>query len=676
MSRRREWVAITSILLLAAALRCWGLGQVPPGLAHDEVANWLIAQDILAGRHAIYFTAAYGHEPLYQYAQTTAVALLGDHWLGLRYVSVAFGLLGLATTYVLVRRLFGIPTGLLTIGWLATSFWPLFYARVALRAISLPFAASLCAYFLFRAIDTTDVPPTAESPCPRASQPTGSGATMWLLTGLFLGMSVYTYMASRILPAIFVAFLIYFFLTMRSRAPIPWLGMLLFLLTAAIVSAPLVLWLATHPGAEYRIAEVQEPLTRLLRGDAQLVWENAVANFKFFTVSGDPWPRQNLPGRPVFADPISAVLFVAGLLIALWRWRDTRYGFLLIWLVGSLAPSIVTSGAPSSIRDILGLVVVFVFPALAVVKGGRWVKGRMQDAGSRMYERCLLPLVSCPLLLAPCLFLTVRDYFFVWPQNDVVHFDYQADLTAVAHRLDKLEPGTSITVAGLSVHTMDGPGLELAARHDVSDVRLCDTRETLVVPAGRERWLFVPGVVPFEDDLRERLLRWEVAVETDPGLFTGYRLADDAALERDLQRLERAVTLPDGTPVALPISFDGGLAFLGYEWTQPAFAPGDSPALLTYWRVEAAPVTPVRVFVHVIGDSDAPLTQHDGLGSPPRGWAAGDLIIQKHTFSLPEDLAPGLYKLFLGVYNAPAGPRFSVASADRLLLPPMKVNVP
>jgi hypothetical protein len=319
------------------------------------------------------------------------------------------------------------------------------------------------------------------------------------------------------------------------------------------------------------------------------------------------------------------------------------------------------------------LVVVFVFPALAVVEGGRWVKGRRQDAGRRKHT---LPLASCLLLLAPCLFLTVRDYFFVWPQSDVVRFDYQADLTAVAHRLDELEPGTPVTVAGLSVHTMDGPGLELAARHDVSDVRLCDTRETLVVPAGRERWLFVPGVVPFEDDLRERLLRWDVAVETDPGLFTGYRLADDAELERDLQRLECAVTLPDGTPVALPTSFDGGLAFLGYEWTRPAFAPGDSPALLTYWRVEAAPDTPVKVFVHLMGDSDVPLTQHDGLGSPPRGWAAGDLIVQRHTLSLPEDLAPGLYKLFLGVYNAPAGPRFSVAGTDRLLLPPVKVNVP
>ena len=121
MSRQAEWIAITLILLLAAALRLWALGEVPPGLAHDEVANWLIARDILSGNHAIYFTAAYGHEPLYQYVQAATVALFGDHWLGLRYPSAALGVLGVAATYVLIRRLFGRSTALLACGWLAIS---------------------------------------------------------------------------------------------------------------------------------------------------------------------------------------------------------------------------------------------------------------------------------------------------------------------------------------------------------------------------------------------------------------------------------------------------------------------------------------------------------------------------------------------------------------------------
>jgi hypothetical protein len=688
MSRRAEWAAVTLVLLLAAALRFGGLGQVPPGLAHDEVANGLIARDILAGRHAIYFTAAYGHEPLYQYVQAASVALFGGHWLGLRWPSVAFGLLGIAGTYALARRLFGVRVALLTIAWLAGSFWPLFYARVGVRAISLPFTAALCAYFLLRATNFAASLPVHLSP--DSTRTVGRGIVNWLLAGFFLGLSLYTYMAARTLPFILVAFLIYSFL-IYSPTPIPWSRLLAFLAVAVAVSAPLVIWLLAHPGAEYRVAEVQEPLIRLLAGDPSLVWQNVIANLKFFTFAGDPWPRQNLPGRPVFADPVSAALFLVGLLIALWRWRDLRYGFLLIWLGGALVPSIVTSVAPSSIRDILGLVVVFVFPALALVEAGRWVKRKTNDAGCRMQDAgrkigasrflpptsCFLLPASCLLLLAPCFFLTVRDYFFFWPSHDVVRFDYQADLTAVAHRLDELPTGTPVTVAGLSVHTMDGPSLDLTARRGAQDVRLCDTRETLVVPDGRDVWLFVPQVVPFDVDLQGRLLEWGAVVEAGPqSSFASYHLSDDAALRRDLQLLETVAATPDGAPVALPVSFGGRLTFLGHEWLQQALALGDAAALLTYWRVETPSTAPLKVFVHLLGESGASVAQHDGLGSPPHGWAAGDVLIQKHVLSFPAELSPGLYKLQLGVYNAPAGPRLPVADADRLLLPPVEVSLP
>jgi hypothetical protein len=92
--------------------------------------------------------------------------------------------------------------------------------------------------------------------------------------------------------------------------------------------------------------------------------------------------------------------------------------------------------------------------------------------------------------------------------------------------------------------------------------------------------------------------------------------------------------------------------------------------------VETPPTAPLKAFVHLLGESDASIAQHDGLGSPPHGWAAGDLLVQKHVLSFPADLSPGLYRLQLGVYNAPAGPRLPVADADRLLLPPVEVSLP
>jgi hypothetical protein len=167
-----------------------------------------------------------------------------------------------------------------------------------------------------------------------------------------------------------------------------------------------------------------------------------------------------------------------------------------------------------------------------------------------------------------------------------------------------------------------------------------------------------------------------VAEADSESSFASYRLPDDAVVKRHLQRLETTAALPDGSPVALPVSFGGRLAFLGYEWTGQILAPGDSLTLLTYWRVQTPGPTPLKVFVHLLGKSDTPIAQHDGLGSPPHGWAAGDLVVQKHVLSLPADLSPGLYKPQLGVYNAPVGLRLSVAGADRLILPHIEVSAP
>jgi len=650
---------MTAILLLAALLRFGWLGNIPPGLAHDEVANWLIAREILNGEHAIYFTAAYGHEPLYQYLQAATVALFGNQWLGLRYPSAALGLLGLATTYTLIRRLFDSPTALLTAGWLAVSFWPVFYSRVALRAISLPVIAALFAYFLTRAL------------VQRKQTVHRRGNTNWhdwLIAGFFLGASLYTYMAGRILPFITLAISTYLLVFSRA-ARRQWSGILVMWATAAIVSAPLILWLLGHPGAEYRITEIQEPLTRLLAGDPSLVWKNFIANLRFFTISGDPWPRQNVPGRPVFADVLSAMLFYAGIALALWHWREPCYGTLLIWLLGSLGPSVATADPPSSIRDILALVVVFVFPAQAQVRVGHWLKQSPLTRSRRWLNCALWTMAILPVAITGL--STGRDYFLRWPRNDVVRFDYQSDLTAVARRLDDLPADTSVTVAGLSVHTMDSPSLKLSSRRDTRDVRLCDTRETLVIPTGPSTEIYVPNIVPLDDNLRQQILEWGAFEEhSSDSAYRRYHLASSTPLLATMIPNARStVRLTDATEITLPVSFDGKLSLLGYRWVQAPSVDSQSATLLTYWQVESQPMNPLKVFSHLLQVPETFIAQDDGLASPSSTWAPGDIIIQKHLFSLPDTDNPALLYTEVGVYDSATGIRLMAGAYDRLLLP-------
>ncbi len=143
---------IIGILLIAAALRIVGVTQLsPPGITHDEVAHWLINQQILAGEHAIYFTDAYGHEAGYHYWQTLLGALMGDNALALRLASVYLGLIGVSVSFVLARKLFGWQVGIVAMGITAVLFFPVFYSRLGLRAISLPVFSGLSAYFWWRA---------------------------------------------------------------------------------------------------------------------------------------------------------------------------------------------------------------------------------------------------------------------------------------------------------------------------------------------------------------------------------------------------------------------------------------------------------------------------------------------------------------------------------------------
>ncbi len=342
------WMVI--LLLVAAALRVYGINNVsPPGLEHDEVANWLIARAILDGRLALYFTEAYGHEAGFHYLQAVSVALLGDHALGLRLPAIMAGVLVIAVQYALTKRLFGVTTALVTVVFLAILFWPVFYSRLGLRASSLPLVSGLSLYAWWKAwlSNKTDTSPIN---------------MIWFgLSGLLAGLGLYTYMAARAVPIYYAIFMIYLALFHRARFRQNWRAILLFWLILILAVLPLIAYLGLNPGAEYRISEIDAPLRAFLDGDLLPITQNLFKIVGMFGLSGDPLWRQNVAGRPVF-DPLLGLFFYGGLLLALLRMRDARYAFLLLWLASSVLPSLVTVDAPSSIRMINAVLVVTVFP--------------------------------------------------------------------------------------------------------------------------------------------------------------------------------------------------------------------------------------------------------------------------------------------------------------------------
>lgn len=607
------------ILLLAVALRILGTyNDSPPGLAHDEVANWLIDRAILdEGKRGVYFTEAYGHEAGFHYLQAAAVGLVGDNALALRLPAIFAGMLLVVSSYALARRLFGRDVALLAAAFLAVLFWPVFYSRLALRAILLPVVAALSACAWWRGWLGETWP-----------------LRWFALAGVLAGLSAYTYMAARALPIFYALLVLYMVLFHRTDFRRRWRGVVVFALLYALVAAPLVVYLQTNPGAEFRISEVDAPLRALLAGDVGPVVENALKIAGMFGVRGDPLWRQNVAGRPVF-DPALALLFYAGVVLALWRWRDARYAFVLLWVSTAVTPSLVTVDAPSSIRMINVLPVLTLFPALVIHTISKL------STVIRWFSTELLYFLAGIFVLYH-IWWTGMGIFHTWPQNDEVQFVWQAALTETAVYLDHTPDADPTAIGGWSPATMDPPTLAVSMRRDDLALRYFGTDSqtapvtTVIIPAapaGRTVRVTHPAARTLHPALADQLA----------ALGGAPQVIDSFVLYVVPQPLPLAPT------VASDVALGDELRLLGYD----ILAAEGGQTVVTYWQVLASPGEPRRFFLHGVDAEGNLVTQHDGLDAPAQYWQPGDVLLQVHP--LAETAVP--ITLRLGVYNPQSGVR-------------------
>lgn len=629
----RWWMA--GILFIGAGLRLVGLDNFsPPGLAHDEVAHWLINGDILAGNHAIYFTDAFGHEAAFHYLQTLFMLFLGDNALALRLPSAFSGLLLVAVTFALGRRLFGLKMGLFAAALGAVLLWPVFYGRQAIRAISLPLVSGISAYLWWGG---------------------WRKQSLWLFTaaGLWAGLSLHTYMAARAVPIFYALFVVYLALFHRAQLRQRWRGILLFSLAIVIVAAPLAHFLLTNPGAEVRVAEVNAPLSALRDGDWRPVVHNSLLIAGMFGPTGDPLWRQNVAGQPVF-DPVTAVIFYLGLLIFLWRWRDSRYAFALLWALTATIPSIVTINAPSYIRIVNMLPVLGLFPGIVIHN----LVNLSPDLSplSTVFRRFVgLSMVGLAILFA--IGLTIQGIFRIWPANDEVQFVWQEGLTAIAHHLDETPAIRGAAIAGWSPDSMDPPTMALTIRRDDLVLRYFEPTRTLLLPAEQTVTLFRPAILPLDPHLERYLLDWGAAVQP-LGSLVQYRLSP-----------------PSPQPAYLsPATFGGELRFLGYDQAGSC-DPAAACQLVSFWQVVQPQSEQRRLFMHLLTnegsaalDAQGKPIQDDGLESNPAYWQAGDLLLYRHSLFIPEN---GPYWLGLGIYEPVSGRRLLTEDGQEYLRLPL-----
>ena len=104
--------------------------------------------------------------------------------------------------------------------------------------------------------------------------------------------------------------------------------------------------------------------------------------------------------------------------------------------------------------------------------------------------------------------------------------------------------------------------------------------------------------------------------------------------------------------------FDFGVASLiGYELDGGPFEPGSTIFVTTWWHANSPGEVLLSSYSHLM-NGDRLEASGDGLGVPPQMWQPGDVIVQRHTFKLRDDLLPGDYPLHVGLYSVENNQRY------------------
>ena len=401
------------------------------------------------------------------------------------------------------------------------------------------------------------------------------------LAGALIGLNLYTYLAARLFPAAMAA--IFFFLIAfdRGQRKLRMIQFLVVTLAALIVFAPLGVYFLNNPDAFLTRIQQVAP-----RGDqVTALLENVGRALGMFFLSGDPYIRFNLPGRPLFS-LAWGVLFFIGLIIAVigvFRgrtvWRKTAYFSVIAVTFIMLLPTAlaVNEITPSNLRAIGMMPLVFVFPALGVWWIAKSLWTRMNTDEFRLVlnrQRSYIHWIALSVLLLGAA-ETVWTYFRVYVNEPELYVQSDGDLADIAHWLNTHDSGGE-PVYLAALHYRHPTVAALSEKH--GDLRSIAGNRAIVLPDGPGYLFFSRLGLPDE--------QWLQKVLPDTALLD-QPLAPDGETNYRLYHLDAQ---PVVTPqVKMEVNFGNAIELIGYdvEHSHPERSAAESKdaSVTLYWRV-------------------------------------------------------------------------------------------
>jgi len=587
-----------------------------------------------------------------------ATGLLYDGWLkatAWSWLPFALGVLSVALTYALARRMFDARAGLLAAALMAVSFWPIMYARFGLRHIGIV-PLMLGVFLLLWPGFTAEHAEGAEKKNDlRLLRALGDK----ILAGVLLAAALMTYFAGRALPVMLVGFLVYLLVFHRSVLRRVWPGIIGAIAIGALLAVPMFIEIRNTPGAEKRTEVVGGPLIAATRGDFQPALDTTLGTLGMFTFSGDPESLYNVSGRPVF-DGLTGSFFYLGVLLCAVRVRRIESGFALVWLLVGIAPAFVSLPAASFSHTIAAQPVVYMLAALGIIAVSDRVT-RWQGDRQAFLSPIRLVILSLVVFNA---FLALRDYFGAWANDPFVRFQYHAPTRDIARWLDQ---NPQVTDVAIGTHPnelwLDPLALQLDLRREDVKARWFNPEAALVVPV--RGFVLFSAMQPPDREVEslardsspepaQEVLSWSGAES-----FTFYR------------------TTHPGEPIKLGADF-GAVGLIERQAVFQATSPGAQVTQQTNWQIlDSISARRLKLFMHVLDETNSVVAGIDREDVNVATLRPGDLLLQFSRFTLPGTLTPGRYQVEVGWYNPETGERLRLTDgADRVVIGSLAVTAP
>jgi hypothetical protein len=331
LPRWLEGICLGFIFLLAVFFRFFRLDEIPPGFNHDTAMHCEYAIRFLRGYVSLqpYYVPPSHHPIGYETLQPLTIWLYMK-WLGVvplaaKLAAATTGMLAVVLVYFFSRRFYGIPIALASTLFLAVCGWHFVFSRVGWHCITVPLweTAALFAFW---------------------SAARSSRTSLFALAGAVAAVNLATYSISRLL--LFKLFLLYLYWNWRGEVSWKkqWRQGAVFLLSFIAAAIPIFVYAFENwdafQGRTRALLVANQPLSDAIAGFARNLWATLL-NFNY-RGNGDDF----IVDRPLLDAPIS-VFFVLGLALALVRFRESRWGTLLLWWLASLLPGLLSSPNPN-----------------------------------------------------------------------------------------------------------------------------------------------------------------------------------------------------------------------------------------------------------------------------------------------------------------------------------------